>query len=415
MKKKKQIIEDWRITPKEDMHDEWIINTVKARHPDAIFAPERWNQKIDWESIEKQVNHIDTLATYMQENAMPPLLFKSYINLLHTNLQVLRDIFFVNTGFHLDPMAGGEVQVKEDFKKLRFWTLQDIEVTTRLCDVFQRLFKYKALYRTYGDLDFEGAWKGVEETLRGAESEDEIPRLIGQHEFKNPRSWCMTYAFAPYENREGVEQTSTIHQSGSVRLYISTFFNLFFQLSVIYQIEEESLPELVDELIHSEYGEYRMKPWRKDMNVSKEEFITKLEAIYELRPWVRGVAAVLEEKQHLRSLFSEDGNPGQIDIAKCSNIRSWISVVVIAALLKEYDKEQKVVRQLTPFFFGGEDPARDFLNRIRGAEPQMITALVKKLVDDTLLSEFIKGRKLYDVLHDNGIYPLTYQNWSNQV
>ena len=415
MKKKKKIIEDWRITPSEDMHDEWIINTIKARHPNAIFAPERWNQKIDWESIEKQVNHIDTLATYMQENEMPPLLFKSYIDLLHTNLQVLRDLFFVNTGFHFDPMEQGEIQNMEDFKKLRFWTLQDLEVTTRLCNVFQRLYQYDGLSRTYGSPDFEGAWDDVEETLKDTESDDEIPRLIGQQRLKNPKSWCMTYAFAPYENREGVEQTSTIHQCLSVSLYISTFFNLFFQLSVIYQIEEESLPELVDELRRSEYGENRMKPWRKDMNVSKEEFITKMEAIYELRPWVRGVAAVLEEKQHLRSLFSQENNPGYIDVAKCSNIRSWISVVVIAALLKEYDEEQKVVRQLTPFFFLGENSARDFLNRIRGAEPQMITALVKKLVDEVLLNEYIKGKKLYDVLHENGLYTKSYQNWSSQV
>ena len=415
MNKKKQVVEDWRITPNEETHSEWIINKIKNRYPNAIFAPERWNQTIDWDGIEKQVNHIDTLATYMEEHEIPPLLYKTYIDLLHTNLQVLRDIFFVNTGFYLDTMERGEVQSKEDFKKLRFWTLRDIEVTTRLGEVFERLLLYKRLYRNYGDEDFDGAWDEVEEKLKGADSDDEFKRIIGQEKFRNTKPWCMTYALAPYENREGVDSTSTISQCLCVSLYIHSFFSLFFQLSVIYQIEEESLSELVDELTQSEYGQYRMKGWRKDMNVSKNEFINKLESVPELRPWVRGVVAVLEEKQHIRSLFSKENNPHEIDMAKCTNINNWINVIVIAALLKEYDNEQEVVRQLLPFFYAGENDARDFLNRIKGLEPRMITSLVKRLIDDTILSEYSKTKRLYDVLHENGFYPLSYQNWNDQV
>lgn len=407
----KDEIEDYRITPQEDSHSAWIMGQIRERHPNAIFDMARWNQTIDWDAIEKQVSHIDFLATFIMEHELPPLLFKAYIDLLHTNLQVLRDIFFVFTGFYLDPKAQGEVQEREDFRKLRFWTLRDIEVTTRLREVFSRLIHYDWTGWHGGD----GTWDTVEETLRGAYSEDEFPRIIGQEKFRRPRTWCMAYAFAPYENRQGVEQTSNVHQGLSVSMYISSFFSLFFQLSVIYQIEENSLPELVEELIHSDFGEHRIKPWRKDMNVSREEFITKLEAVVELRPWVRGVVAVLEEKQHMRSLFSDGIDTTKVDITRCSNVNNWINVVVIAALIKEYESEQHVVRQLAPFFFRGEDAARDFLNRIRGVEPQMITALVKRMVQEDLLSEFTKSRKLYDVLHKNGLYPLTYQNWNNQV
>ena len=413
MKKNKQSIEDYRITPLEETHSEWILDQIKSRHPNAIFVQERWNQKIDWEGIEKQAKHIEILSAYLEENKLPPLLYKTYLDLLHTNLQILRDIFFVNTGFYLDIKEGGELKEKEDFKKLRFWTLRDIEATTRLRELFEGFLRCKCL-RGFLD-DEDNYWNEVEEKLRGAYSEEEITRVIGQETFRNSKFWSMTYALAPYENREGVSPLNTEFQKSTVSLYISSFFQLFFELSVIYQTEEQNLPELVEELIHSEYGEYRMKGWRKDMNVSKDEFITKLESVPELKPWVRGVVAVLEEKQHIRSLFSEDGNPHEINIAKCSNIDNWINVVVIAALLKEYDEEQKIVRQLMPFFFFGERDVRDFLNRIRGAEPKMITSLVKKLEEETTLSEYSKTKSLYDVLHKNGLYPLSYQNWHDQL
>lgn len=412
MGKKKQSVEDWRITSDKECHSEWIIDTIKKRHSDDLFSIERWNQKIVWKDIEKQVEHVDALVTYLKEHKMPPLLFKQYIDLIHTSLQVLRDIVFVNTGFYIDPMAPGEISEQEGFKKLRFWTLSDLEVTKRLYKTFERLIKYSYTIDTPKD---EDVWETVEECLKGAYSKDEHERVLGESKFNHTSSWCMEYAFAPYENREGVWNFGNEIQKNHVNMYIHCFFSLFFQLSVIYQIEENSLSELVDEMKRSEYGENRIKGWRKDMNLSKEDFIEKLESVPEMKPWVKSVVAVLEEKQFIRSLFSKENTPYEIDLEKCSNVRNWMTVILIVALLQEYEKEQEVVQEILPFFYMGEKDARDFLNRIRGAEPQMITALVKKLVDKDKMPDALKTKSFYSVLKKHGLYTKSYENWNQQV
>lgn len=413
MKKKEQAIEDWRITVGDERHSEWMIDTIKKRHSDNIFSMERWNQKIIWEDIEKQANHVDVLVTYLKEHKMPPLLFKYYIDLIHTSLQVLRDIVFVNTGFYLDPMAPGEISEQEGFKKLRFWTMGDLEVTGRLCNTFERLVKYSLKIKE--PEENYGTWKEIEKRLKGTYSQNRTEQVLGESKFNNTTSWCMDYAFAPYEYREGVWNFGNRIQLDQVRLYIDGFFSLFFQLSVVYQIEEESLPELVDEMKRSEYGENRMKGWRKDMNLSREDFIEKLESVPEMKPWVRGVVAVLEEKQHIRSLFSKADTPYEIDIEKCSNVRGWMTVILIVALLQEYEGEQAVVQEILPFFYMGEKDARDFLNRIRGAEPQMITTLVKKLVEKDKMPEALKTKSFYNVLKKHGLYTKSYENWNQQM
>ena len=158
-----------------------------------------------------------------------------------------------------------------------------------------------------------------------------------------------------------------------------------------------------------------MKGWRKDMNLSREDFIEKLESVPEMKPWVRGVVAVLEEKQHIRSLFSKADTPYEIDIEKCSNVRGWMTVILIVALLQEYEGEQAVVQEILPFFYMGEKDARDFLNRIRGAEPQMITTLVKKLVEKDKMPEALKTKSFYNVLKKHGLYTKSYENWNQQM
>lgn len=417
-KNQKQTIVDYRITQSEETHSEWILEKIKAQHPKAIFDLDGWDRIIDWETIEKQVEHIDTLATYMEEHDLPPLLYKTYLDLLHTSLQVLRDVFFVNTGFYLDIDNPAKIEEQDDFKKLRFWLLRDIEVTRRVFTVFERLFHYHKIQSLDSHMicDYvDGAWDSVEIKLRGIDSDEEVKRVIGEQKFRSIKSWCMTYAYSPYENREGVDSISTVSQSLEVSRYIGEFFQLFFQLAYIYQIEEDSLTELIDELTHSEYGEFRLGGWRKDMNVSKEVFINKLETDNELKPLVRDVVAVLEGKRSVRSLFNDGSFPPQVDISKCSNLLNWINIIVIAALLNEYEEKQKIVNQLKPYFYNDEDKARKFYGQIDGLEPTMITSFVMKLVKYEHYPEVLKSKSFWQVLHNNKLYPNSYPNWNDQL
>lgn len=62
-----------------------------------------------------------------------------------------------------------------------------------------------------------------------------------------------------------------------------------------------------------------------------------------------------------------------------------------------------------------EDEVRRFLIEIQGAEPPLITALVKKLADDKTATEEIKSKSFWRILVDNKLYDKGYQNWNDQV
>ncbi len=75
----------------------------------------------------------------------------------------------------------------------------------------------------------------------------------------------------------------------------------------------------------------------------------------------------------------------------------------------------EIVDELTPIFWGEEKEADKFLTSIQGMKPIQITELVKKLVDYNLISEMSKGRRLWKVLHDNGLYKPSESNWNQQL
>ena len=70
---------------------------------------------------------------------------------------------------------------------------------------------------------------------------------------------------------------------------------------------------------------------------------------------------------------------------------------------------------LRPMFYGSEDDAKDFLSAIRGMKPTQITAEVNRLVATNKLSTLSRKRDLWRVLHDNGLYSKSENNWNMQV
>ena len=70
---------------------------------------------------------------------------------------------------------------------------------------------------------------------------------------------------------------------------------------------------------------------------------------------------------------------------------------------------------LRPMFYGSEDNAKDFLSAIRGMKPTQITAEVNRLVAANKLSTLSRKRDLWRVLHDNGLYSKSENNWNMQV
>ena len=79
------------------------------------------------------------------------------------------------------------------------------------------------------------------------------------------------------------------------------------------------------------------------------------------------------------------------------------------------EKDEEVINQLKPMFFGSEEEAKVFLVNIQGMKATQITDRVNQLVAEKKISDMSKHRDLWKVLHDCGIYERSESNWNMQV
>ena len=79
------------------------------------------------------------------------------------------------------------------------------------------------------------------------------------------------------------------------------------------------------------------------------------------------------------------------------------------------EKDEEVLNQLKPMFFGSEEEAKAFLVSIQGMKATQITDKVNQLVSEKKISDMSKHRDLWKVLHDCGIYERSESNWNMQV
>jgi hypothetical protein len=78
-------------------------------------------------------------------------------------------------------------------------------------------------------------------------------------------------------------------------------------------------------------------------------------------------------------------------------------------------KKKEIVAKLKPIFFNNESEASSFLSEIQSMKSTQITARVKQLVRERIISDMSCKRELWSVLHDYGLYDKTESNWNLQV
>lgn len=76
---------------------------------------------------------------------------------------------------------------------------------------------------------------------------------------------------------------------------------------------------------------------------------------------------------------------------------------------------EEVTGQLLPIFYNNKAAVRDFLSNCLRMKSTQITDMVNRLVKDRVISDQSKGRDLWQVLHDYGIYTKTESNWNMRV
>ena len=73
---------------------------------------------------------------------------------------------------------------------------------------------------------------------------------------------------------------------------------------------------------------------------------------------------------------------------------------------------EEVAERLLPIFYNDKAAVRDFLSTCLRMKSTQITDVVNRLVKERVISDRSKGRDLWQVLHDYGIYDKTESNWN---
>lgn len=81
----------------------------------------------------------------------------------------------------------------------------------------------------------------------------------------------------------------------------------------------------------------------------------------------------------------------------------------------EKNSNEELIKRLKPIFWNEEEEAKAFAESIQGLTSLQITQRVKLLVHEKKISDLSKGRTLWEVLHDFGLYTKSESNWNQQV
>ena len=215
---------------------------------------------------------------------------------------------------------------------------------------------------------------------------------------------------------KGLDITALCEQIETILLYLEQDTDDMWQWAHGWYVNcflLDNFPSLLDKFANSEKGCKLVQGWEHELNKTREELIACLERDKNYKPWVYPYCHLSDKNDIIHELFTDEASSKEIDEEKLNNTDNWINILSIATILQEYDKRQEIIGQLKPCFFNDEKETRSFYERIKGAEPKMITALVKKLVKDRIISD--KSKKLYEILHKNGLYAPSYQNWNDQT
>lgn len=78
-------------------------------------------------------------------------------------------------------------------------------------------------------------------------------------------------------------------------------------------------------------------------------------------------------------------------------------------------EEERLMEELTPFFYGNREKATEFVCSIKGQKPIVVSNLVKQLIKEKYISDLSAGKPLHSVLQKYGLYNATLRNWNERI
>ena len=391
---------------------QWDDMDYAVRSNQELFYARRWRKTVDWDIILKQVEKTRQASQMIDIHLYPSKLFFAAIDMLEANLYLIDDMFYYLTGMRMLETIPGSEKVQN---KLGFWNMDCYKVLEQINNGL-----HQASDSLIECLKRDTIWDVTQKVLKKeciyqhAIGTSPIPTLLTEEE-------C-TYIYA----REHYEVDQIDHEALANQIvnilditghYAYFFFCIYGELM--------DFPQLLALFSQSEkaQSEY-IEPWRHDFGGTRDTLIAKMEKDPKLAPWVHRYDHLPKDKSVRFQLFYDENKlPGPINKEECYNTDNWLSILTVAAVLQEYDEQQKTVVDESDeedtimlklsLYFKDEDTTRRFLNSARQLSDKEIITLVGKYHDSGLCTTTSKN--LWKVLHEANLYKSGYTNWNAQL
>lgn len=382
-----------------------------------LFSGKRWRETPDWNIILKQVEKTRQASQMIDIRLYPSKLFFAALDLLEANLYMIDDMFFFLTGMR---MIGTKPRSEEVKNVLGFWSMDSYKVLEQIKkglnqakDPLIECLKQEPLW------DISLKVIKIRPLLEHAIGTSPIP----VHLIDEERAY--TYAREHYE-ADHINQKALASQIANILELIGHFAYFFF---CIYG-DFFDFPKLLVLFRQSKKAQNDyIEPWRHDFGGTRDSLIAKMEKDPKLRPWVHRYDHLSKEKSVPFQLFyDEKKNIDPVNKEECYNTDNWLSILTIAAVLQEYDKQHgmstptatkpnlvndEIFLTKLSIFIPNEVVAKRFVEAVSTMNDRGTLALVKRYQKRGLCLDTSKA--LYDLLYEAGLYTAGYSNWSAQI
>ena len=378
---------------------------------DDLFSNELWKHSMSWDSILEQIKNIEKLSQQIDASMYPSRLFSAYIDLLEANMYILDDIFYYESGKRI----GSEyhpLTLLPTIYSLRLWNLdrhkwieKSYKGLVRVKEQLMKCLKQKPLLE-------------IADVIIKNSDHHILDIITPPPHYKDPPQF---YAFEAYRDSD-TDKNALVNQ---IVIILNILENYEMLLSFFIDERTFGLLDFENMLLsfrQSEKGENLIKPWRRDMEGTRDSLIAKMEKDLDLGPWVNRYTHPKGDKDILFHLFLDD-NMLLRNEEEMFNTDNWIRILTIAAVLQEYDerqaasveasaKEEDTLLRLSLYI--KENLAGKFLeSAYKMKTNKEIIALVRKYYDENLITG--DSTDLWAVLHDANLYKKTYKNWRDQL
>jgi hypothetical protein len=391
---------------------QWKIWDYAIIDKEDLFSKKLWKHSLDWWKMLKQIDKIEQLCQQIDASMYPSRLFSAYIDLLEANLYILDDIFYYETGKRI---GSGYLPLSliPTAYSLRFWSLdchKTIEKAhkglERIKEQFMKCLKQKPLSEI-ADIIIKNSKHGI------------------ALDYTTPPPYCEYpldfYAFDAYRDSD-TDKDALVKQIDVILNIIDNYAGI-----LMFFIDERcfsflSFEDMLSAFRDSEKGENLIKPWRCDLEGTRDSLIAKMEKDLDLGPWVNRYTHSKEAENILHHLFFDDRQVLRSE-EEMFNTDNWIRIFTIAAVLEEYDehqadtaeasaKEEDTLLRLSLYI--KENQAEKFLKSAHKMKTDKeIIALVSNYYENHLIAG--ASTDLWKVLYDAKLYSRKYSNWRDQL